>query len=187
VYEIRNRALDSRRSVFDYGQLSILAEVPRDQARVYASRLIRKGLAERVVEGVVTFSQDPFVVATQLLEPSYASLTSALYLRGAISQVPATVECVTPLKSMTLESPRIRYHRLVPGLFFGYERMERNGGYVFAATAEKAVLDLVYLGGDAPRGGVDLDGVALRSMARAYSEAGGPRGRRVVAWVRGHD
>ena len=185
VYEIKERALGSRRSVFDYGQLSVLAEVPREQARVYASRLVKKGLAQKVVDGTVTFSGDPFVVATQLVEPSYASMMSAHFMRQAVSQVPAEVQCVTPLKSASVREPRIRYHRLTPALFFGFERLDRGGSYVFAASKEKAVQDSVYYWGDAPR--KELDRKALRSMAGAYGRWGGPRGKRVVSWVESHD
>ena len=183
VHEIRDRALSSGRSVFDYDQLSALAGVPRDQARVYASRLVEKKLADKVIDGVLSFSDDPFLVASQLVEPSYVSMTSALYLRGAISQVPAVVDCVTPLKSFALEGPRVSYHRIVPSLFFGFERTERYGGYVFTATIEKAAVDLVYFGGSPPRLGKDLDARALDSMKGPYGKHGGPRGRRVVRWV----
>ena len=185
LYEIRDRALESRRLVFDYGQLSILAGIPRGQARVYASRLVSRGLAQKVVDGTVSFTADPFVVATQLVEPSYVSMMSALYLRGALTQVPAEVQCVTPVKSGTVRSPRIRYHRLTPALFFGFERIERLGGYVFAATVEKAVLDSVYFWGEAPRVRTDL--AALRSMAEAYGRRGGPRARRTARWADSHD
>lgn len=181
IYEIRDRALRSGRLVFDYGQLSVLAGIPREQARVYAARLLRKGLAQKALDGRVAFTTDPFVVATQLVEPSYVSMASALYLRRAIAQVPAEVECVTPVKSMAIRFPRISYHRLVPPLFFGFERQERYGGYVFAATVEKAVLDSVYFWGGAPQ--VEADRAVLKSMARAYGERGGPRGRRVLKWA----
>ena len=181
VYEIREKARLSGRSVFAYDQLAAIAEVPREQARVYASRLVGKRLAQRVVEGVVSFSDDPLVVATQLVEPSYVSMTSALFLRGAITQVPALLECVTPRRSLRLAVPKVNYHRIVPALFFGYERIERSGGYAFVAKLEKAVLDLVYFGGAPPR--MDFDLHALRSMSGSYEEHGGPRGRRVTKWV----
>lgn len=184
VRTLRERALESGRAVFSYDQLATLAGIPRDHTRVYASRLVQRGLATKVVGGVVTFDEDPFLVATQFLEPSYVSLSSALYLRGIAWQIPSVVECVTTRNSMELRSPRVRYHRIVPRLFFGYERVSRFGSYVFVATAEKAVLDEAYYGMSPSTSGLELDYGRLRSMAEPYGKSGGQRGRRVANWVK---
>jgi len=71
--------------------------------KVCAHRMIREGLAWRPVEGRVAFTHDSFAVAAQLVEPSYISLTTALYLRGFLDQVPQVTECVT-----TRDTRRVR-------------------------------------------------------------------------------
>ncbi|MDE1858608.1 MAG: hypothetical protein KGI26_06060 [Thaumarchaeota archaeon] len=181
---MRDEALRSGRLVFDYGQLATLGGMPRGHAKVYASRLVRKGLAAKVANGIITFTEDPFLVATQLVEPSYVSLNSALYLRGSVTQVPSVVECVTTRTSTTIGWAKISYHRIVPPLMFGYERVARYGGYLFAATKEKAVLDMVYYGMTPRTEELDLDEGKLRRMGRPYHTSGGQRGRRVVKWVK---
>jgi len=95
IYELRDRARESPRRVFDYTQLARFLGLERRFVKVYVRRMVKKGLAWRPVEGRVAFTEDPFVVATQLVEPSYISLTAALHLHGLVDQVPSLVECVT--------------------------------------------------------------------------------------------
>jgi len=95
LYELRDTALSSGRLVFSLGQLARLAGVPEGHVRVYASRLVGRGMAWRVRRGVISFTHDTFIVASQLIEPSYISMHAALYLRGFLDQVPSIIECVT--------------------------------------------------------------------------------------------
>jgi len=183
LYELRDLAVSSGRLIFTVGQLANLASIPRPHAKVYAARLVSKGMAWRVRRGVISLTRDTFVIATQLVEPSYVSFHSALYLRGLADQVPSVVECVTTRRTTRLEDLGLVYRRVHPALFFGYERVERGGSYVFVATPEKAVLDMVYFGldpGDLP----DLDFEKLERMAEAYRAVRGYRAVGVLRWLR---
>jgi len=182
IYALRDKALQSGRLVFGLQQLANLDLLPLGYARVYASRLIKKGFARRIIEGVVSLTDDPLIIATQLLEPSYISFTTALYVRGLIQQAPALVECVTTKKSFKLHEPRIEYHRIVPQLYFGYERIERFGSYIWVATPEKAILDVVYFGANYELTR-SLDKTKLYRLGRLYGIHGGNRGKRVKKWV----
>ncbi|MHA1632115.1 MAG: type IV toxin-antitoxin system AbiEi family antitoxin domain-containing protein [Candidatus Freyarchaeota archaeon] len=183
LYEVKDRVLAGGRLVLSVAQLSNLMAIPRSHAKVHASRLVERGFAWRVRRGVISFTDDPFVVASQLVEPSYASFTAALYLRGLVDQVPAVVECVTTRGSFEFERLGIRYRKVHPSLFFGYERVERQGSYAHVAKPAKAVLDMVYFGAYPESLRVELDGRELASMAEAYKRVGGFRARRVLRWV----
>jgi predicted transcriptional regulator of viral defense system len=183
LYELRDVAGSSGRLVFTVGQLANLASIPRSHAKVYAARLVGRGMAWRVRRGVISLTRDTFIIATQLVEPSYISFHSALYLRGLADQVPSVVECVTTRRTARFEGLGLVYRRVHPALFFGYERVERGGSYVFVATPEKAVLDMVYFGLD-PGSVPGLDHGRLARMAEAYRAVGGYRARRVLRWLR---
>ncbi|MCD6244592.1 MAG: hypothetical protein J7J65_05090 [Candidatus Korarchaeota archaeon] len=183
LYEIRERLLSSGKAVFNMAQLSNILGIPRNHAKVYASRLVERGWAWRPMRGVIALTRDEFIVATQLIEPSYISMHSALYLLGLVDQVPSRIECVTTRYS--IEVSGIRYRRVVPRLFFGYRRVDRAGSYVFVALPEKALLDMIYFGYSPP--GWMLSEVSvptLGGMARRYSGLRGYRAKRVVRWVR---
>ena len=114
-------------------------------ATVYLSRLAKAGLAKKVLQGKISFSDDDFIIATQLYEPSYISFSSALSFYGLIGQVPAKVECATTKNSRSYPGLGVYYHRLPPSLFFGYSLKKKGESYVCVADKEKAVLDMAYL------------------------------------------
>ncbi len=182
LYEMREALMKSGRAVFTTRQLSVVLGVPREHAKVYASRLVSRGWAWRPMRGRIAIADDDFALATQLVEPSYVTTHAALHLRGLLDQVPREVECATTRLSIRLDRLGIRYRRIHPSLFFGYERVERGLSYAFVASPEKALLDMVYFGYSPTEWGfADLD--TLRRMAGAYERLGTPRARRVVRWV----
>jgi predicted transcriptional regulator of viral defense system len=183
LYEIKELLESSGRLVVDVKQLSVLLGIPRSHSKVYASRLVSKNWAWRPRKGVIALTRDELVLATQLIEPSYISMRSALHLHGLLDQVPASIECITTRHSLSFRELGIVYRRINPALFFGYRRMERGGSYIHVASAEKAALDMVYFGQSPPD--VELDIAILREMAERFSALNSPRARRVVKWVRG--
>jgi len=145
LYEIRDHAKESGRMVFSIQQLANLLSVHKKIAKVYASRLVKKELAKRILRGKISFTEDSYIIATQLIEPSYISLHSALLFHGIIKQVPKYITCVTSKNSLNYPSQRVVYHKINPNLFFGYKRYNKNGSYIFVANAEKAIVDGLYL------------------------------------------
>ncbi|MDE1868658.1 MAG: hypothetical protein KGH60_01695 [Candidatus Micrarchaeota archaeon] len=145
LYQIRDRAMASKRAVYSVQQLSNLTGRSKAVSTVYLSRLVKKGLAAKVMKGTISFVDDDFVIATQLVEPSYISLNSALLFHGVIQQVPKTIECVTSRNSLRHKGIGAVYHKIPKGLFFGYKRHSKAGSYVFVAEPEKAVIDGIYL------------------------------------------
>lgn len=145
LYKIKEAALKTRRAVYTAQQLAGLIGKPRAVATVYLSRMVAKGLARRLLRGYVTFVDDEYVIASQLMEPSYISATSALNFHALIQQVPARIECVSTRNSRNYKNLGISYHRIPPELFFGYERHAKGDSYILMADPEKALIDSVYL------------------------------------------
>ena len=145
LYSIRELALKSGRAVYSVQQLANLIKKQKAIAAVYSSRLVAKGLARRLLKGKISFAEDDFIVASQLVEPSYISLSSALAFHNILSQVPANVECVSPKNSRRYGKLGLVYHKIPPSLFFGYEKYRKGDSYVFVAEPEKALIDGIYL------------------------------------------
>ncbi|MEW6295045.1 MAG: hypothetical protein AB1467_01975 [Candidatus Diapherotrites archaeon] len=145
LYRIRDLAWSSGRSVFSVQQLANLIGKSKAISTVYSSRLVEKGLAVRVLKGVISFENDSHVIATQLVEPSYVSLDSALLFHGIIKQIPRNIECVTPKNSLKYEGLGIVYHKIPSSLFFGYRKHLKGKSYVFVAEPGKAFVDGFYL------------------------------------------
>lgn len=145
LYKIRNLALKSKRAVFSVQQLANLIGKSKAVASVYSYRLVKKGLANKLLSGRISFSDDEYVNASQLMEPTYISLQSALLFHGLVTQVPKDVECVTTRNSKRYPSLGIAYHKIPPALYFGYVKHGKSDSYIFMAEPEKAVIDCIYL------------------------------------------
>ncbi len=146
LYRVRDLALTSGRLVFNVQQLANLIGKSKPVASVYSSRLVEKGLASRLMRGKISFTYNDLVIASQLYEPSYISLDSALLYHHIREQIPKNVQCVYPGNSIKLEHIGVIYHKIPHKLFFGYRRYNAEGSYVMVADAEKALLDGYYLG-----------------------------------------
>jgi predicted transcriptional regulator of viral defense system len=185
IYEIRDHALSSGRLVYSTRQLAKLVGVPDSHAKVYAYRLVQKGMAWRLSRGSISFTHDTFIIASQLIKPSYVSMHSALYLRGLIDQVPSIVEAVTTKRPAWLRELGIRYRKISGKLFFGYERLARANSYVFVATPEKAVLDTVYFGGSPDPSVLNqLDKEKILEISEAFLGLRSYRAKRVARWIK---
>lgn len=145
LYQIRDLALESGRAVFSVQQLSNFLGKPKAVCTVYASRLVQKGLALRVLKGKISFEKDEFIIASQLVEPSYISLGSALLFHGMMKQVQKDIECVTTRNSFRFKQLGVIYHKIPSELFFGFKKHPKGKSYIMVALPEKALLDGLYL------------------------------------------
>jgi predicted transcriptional regulator of viral defense system len=145
LYKIKEMALNSNRAVYNTAQLSSLIGKDFNTASVYMTRLWKNGFAKHLLRGKISFVEDDFVIASQLIEPSYISLSSALLFHNVIQQVPRRIQSVTPVNSVNYDQLGLEYHKIPPGLMFGYERHKIGESYCFVATPEKALLDGYYL------------------------------------------
>lgn len=112
-------------------------------------RLGQAGLVQPLMQGVVWLGRDPVDpwVALEMVTapyPAYASLYSALYLRGALSQLPVVHYAVTLGRARRVRTTAGTFslHRLAPELFGGFETVA-SGAKI--APVEKALFDLAYL------------------------------------------
>lgn len=90
-----------------------------------------------------------FFVSTQMLFPSYVSLESALMYYGAPLIKRRRVTAVTPRKTRIYRTPfgEFIYQKIKRELFFDIRKESVRGLPFFIASPEKALLDLIYLGG----------------------------------------
>ena len=145
LYKIRDMALNSDVGVFNAQELSNLINKKKSVALVYMNRLIKNGLAIRLKNGKISFNKDDFIIASQLVFPSYISLNSALLYHKITYQIPEYIECVNTINSYNYYGLGIIYHKIKPELFFGYKRYDKGGSFIFVANPDKAVFDGLYL------------------------------------------
>jgi predicted transcriptional regulator of viral defense system len=150
-----------------------------DHASIFLGRAAKKGLIHRLSRGyyVNSFLKGwPAVeeVGCFLRTPAYISGEWALHKHGILLQVPQTCTVITLQSSVGQNSSveyqgiRFEFSRIAPALFFGFTRE----GHHDLATAEKALLDLLYLRGRIPFADElelsEIDFEKLRQFAKPF-------------------
>ncbi|MBN2493252.1 MAG: type IV toxin-antitoxin system AbiEi family antitoxin domain-containing protein [Deltaproteobacteria bacterium] len=134
------------KQLFRLADFATLLGTEERTLRVELSRLVARGLVERVSHGLYANPFNPpgpDELAMALKTPAYLSLESALSRRGVLSQDPAAYTLVTTAGTYTFESRGrvFEYHHIQRAYFTGYTRE----GTLLLAEPEKALADLVYL------------------------------------------
>ena len=118
-------------------------------------RLVKARLIQPLRQGLVWVRAgpiDPWVALEFLAAPypAYASLYSALYLRGPLSQIPAVhyAVCLGRAQKVRTSVGVFSLHRVSPALFGGFDVLDSGAKL---ATVEKALFDLAYLAGTRSR------------------------------------
>lgn len=89
----------------------------------------------------------PFLIANHLQRASYVSLQTALAYYDLIPEVVNITVSITAGRPERLVTPLgiFEFRHVKPQLFSGYQMVDFGGQSAFLATAEKALLDLIYL------------------------------------------
>jgi predicted transcriptional regulator of viral defense system len=135
---------------------------PQAQVHLQMSRWVAAGKIIQLRRGLYALAPawrkvepHPFVVANALRRGSYVSLHSALAFHGLIPEYVPVVTSIGPGRPQTVRNAlgSFQFNHLNSRQSFGYTSVEVAARqFAFVASAEKALLDLVYLtdGGDSP-------------------------------------
>lgn len=185
--------------VFETGLLLAGDEKPSDVQRqlsrwVKAERLypLRRGLYA-LAPPFQKVTPHPFLVANRMVRGSYVSLQSALAHYGMIPEYVPVTTSVTVARPGRWNTPLGIYdfRHVQPEWLRGFRRVSLGGGQeAFLASAEKALLDLIYLepDGDEPDylAGLRLHNLValdLEELRRLAESAERPKLRRAAQEV----
>lgn len=124
-----------------------------DFQRIQIDRWEKKGYLRKIKQGFYALTDQElktsflFLTANKIYSPSYISLEQALKFYGLIPEEVFQITSVSTKKTMKFETSvgNFSYHHLKASLFWGYELREIDKQKVLMATAEKAILDYLYL------------------------------------------
>lgn len=143
-----------REPLFTTGFLLTPGVDPRD-VRKQLSRWTRDGTVVQLRRGLYSLGAryrmadpHPYEVSNALVSGSYVSLETALADRGLIPEAVFSTTAVTTGRQGLRRTPfgAFVYQHIRPDLFWGYEPWPiAEGRVAFAATPEKALLDMAYL------------------------------------------
>ncbi|EKD99979.1 MAG: hypothetical protein ACD_22C00118G0002 [uncultured bacterium] len=150
---------------------------PENQINTQLYRMKRRGDLIGIKRGYYAYPDakiDEFVLANKLYVPSYVSLESVLNISGVTPDITSSVTSVTTITSRGFKTPlgSFSYGKISKNLFFGYTRVldPQSGLYYDIASAEKALLDFVYIRRirDLLESRVDVSGLD-RNVLASYS------------------
>jgi predicted transcriptional regulator of viral defense system len=118
-------------------------------AKVHLNRLKNRGVVQQLQRNVYTIQNDPLIIASRIVWPSYISLWAALRYHNLTEQIPNNVSVVTTraksCRNIPLTNTMIVFERIRPDWFFGFSKIKINDFEIFMAEPEKALIDAVLL------------------------------------------
>ncbi|MEM2123633.1 MAG: hypothetical protein QXE79_08375 [Candidatus Bathyarchaeia archaeon] len=147
MMKILSKLEKSSLAVFTISDLQKIIGKSEKIAYVYLNRMLKRGLIHKIEGGKFTIYEDPFLISTQLVYPSYISFLSAIFLHGKTTQTVNEILVATSRKKGGLDvfGMRVKFVRVNPKFMFGFRRIEKGGSYIFLADLEKAIIDSLYL------------------------------------------
>lgn len=141
MYEADIKELFSKVPVFSVADLTQVIS-NRTYAKKFISAMVERKKVKRIRKDLYTYHDDPFLISTFILRPSYISGISALSYHQMITQIPKEVFCCTSKPTKTyFFIERIGFHQTKS--FFGFEMKKYLGFDIPIATPEKALIDSI--------------------------------------------
>ncbi len=141
MYEVIVLEKFSSMPVFSLADVSQITK-SRMYAKILISSLLKKGKVKKIKRDLYTLHDDPFLIATFIVRPSYISSISALSFYGDISQLPNEIFCFTNKSPKTFHFIQtIRFFHTK--FFFGFKEVEYKGFKILIADREKAIIDSI--------------------------------------------
>ncbi|MDO9536766.1 MAG: hypothetical protein Q7J68_00415 [Thermoplasmata archaeon] len=146
LYKVPEKLAASGLAVFTTRDLARLLGISSGAASVYTHRLKEMEMIYPVEKGRFSITEDSFIVATQVSNPSYLSFSSAFYLHGRLDQVVDSLLVVAARKKRELNfmNTRINFIKFPPDKLFGYRKHKKGDSFVMLADLEKAAVDSLY-------------------------------------------
>ncbi len=114
----------------------------KQYAKKILRRLKKENEIKRIKKDVYTFHDDPLLISSFLVKPSYISSVSALSYYKLITQIPKDIFCFTTKNKKQFKyNTKIRFFHTE--YFFGFENKNYLGFKIPIATPEKAIIDSI--------------------------------------------
>ncbi|HIG93219.1 TPA: hypothetical protein HA242_04180 [Candidatus Woesearchaeota archaeon] len=131
--------------VFTVRDLSSLLNKKRNYAYLQAYRWKKAKLIYEIEKGKYTLEEDPFIISSWIVWPSYISGWAALHYYHLTEQLPFTIQIITPRrrkkKILTYGNSKIEFTTVKSPFSIGFQRIIYQQKEIFIAEKEKALID----------------------------------------------
>jgi len=134
---------------FNIDIFSNIIDNDKTYAKVFLNRLKNRGIIKQIQRNVYTMQEDPLIIASRIIWPSYISLWAAFRHHNLTEQIPSKISVITSRsksrKNIEMMNTRIIFEKIRPSWFFGFSKIKIQDFEVFMAEPEKALIDAVLL------------------------------------------
>ena len=118
-------------------------------AKMQLNRLKNKNIVKQIQRNVYTIQEDPLIIASRIIWPSYISLWTAFRYHNLTEQIPNKISVITTRsksrENIQMMDTPINFEKIRPAWFFGFSKIKIQDFEVFMAEPEKALIDAVLL------------------------------------------
>ena len=134
-------------AVFDTKILNYFLNKSQSYANLFRYRLKKNFKLFKIEKNKYTVYNNPFLIASRIIWPSYMSCWSALSFYKMTEQIPQTIQVITvknkkPIKFLYT---KIQFIKIKRENFFGFEKINYDNFEVFIADKEKTLIDCLLL------------------------------------------
>jgi len=134
---------------FNVDTFANIIDKEKTYAKMHLNRLKNRGIVKQIQRNVYTVQEDPMIIASRIIWPSYISLWAALRYHNLTEQIPNKISIITPrsksCKNIQIMNTTIVFEKIQPSYFFGFSKIKIQDFEVFIAEPEKALIDAVLL------------------------------------------
>jgi predicted transcriptional regulator of viral defense system len=116
---------------------------------MHLNRLKNRGIVKQIQRNVYSIQEDPLIIASRIIWPSYISLWAAFRYHNLTEQIPNKITVITPRsksrKKIQMMNTTIIFEKIRPSWFFGFSKIKIQNFEVFIAEPEKALIDAVLI------------------------------------------
>ncbi|HLC57965.1 MAG TPA: hypothetical protein VJH95_05300 [Candidatus Nanoarchaeia archaeon] len=139
MYEARIKEHFSNIPVFSLSDVNQIIN-NRQYSKKFLKKMVKNKEVFKIKKNLYTLHDDPFLISTFVVKPSYISSISALSYYKLITQIPKEVFCITTKRSSEIRfMEKIRFFHT--DYFFGFKDIFYENARLRIAEPEKALID----------------------------------------------
>ncbi|MEK6936260.1 MAG: hypothetical protein AABW67_05710 [Nanoarchaeota archaeon] len=145
LYEIKQRLEEQEKAVFSLNEITRIIRKSKNITSVYLNRMCKKKFLFKIEKNKFSKTKDIFVIASQLIYPSYLGLTTSLYLQDEFSQIINKIYILTTKqkKKMKILDTEIKFIKIKPISMFGYKKIKKENSFIFVSDLERTIIDVI--------------------------------------------
>jgi len=134
---------------FNLDTFANIIDNDKTYAKVHLNRLKNRGIVKQIQRNVYTVQEDPLIIASRIVWPSYISLWAAFRYHNLTEQIPNKISVITTRSKsrehIQIMNTTIIFEKIRPSWFFGFSKIKIQDFDIFIAEPEKALIDAILL------------------------------------------